>query len=95
MLGISVGVSGIAGVLFGTAWVIATTWKIHQGWAMIMTATAAMIVGGIAIAFGIMNLGRSFDSFQRSRKQLRVNLGWVRTVLARTSASRSRSRYRS
>ena len=55
---------------------------------MLLTATVAMTLGGLAAGLGGRWLSHSFDSFRRSRKQFMLNLTWVRTVLV-TSAART------
>jgi putative superfamily III holin-X len=68
-------------VLLSLAWLLATALQIHVGWAMLMTASVAMALAGIAGGFGATRLIRSFDSFRRSQEELSRNLSWVRTVL--------------
>ena len=81
LLGLVLVAGGTPVGLLGAGWLLADVLKIHQGWAMILTAGAAMTVGGVAAILGGRRLGHSFDSFRRSRKQLTLNLAWVRTVL--------------
>ena len=88
VVGLTVVVASVPVALFGTGWLLASALKIHQGWAMLLTAGAAMALGGLVAGLGGMRLRHSFDSFRRSRKQLWLNLAWLRTVLV-TSASAS------
>ena len=53
--------------------------------AMLLTAGASIALGGLVAGLAGMRLSHSLDSFRRSRKQLWLNLAWVRTVLV-TSA---------
>ena len=86
--------SGILVALLGAGWLIAAALKIHQGWATLLTAGAAIALGGLVVGLGVMRLSQSFDSFRRSRKQLWVNVGWVRTVLVSTAGTHSHPRHR-
>ena len=86
--------SGILVALLGAGWLIATAMRIHQGWAMLLTAGVAMVAGGGLAWLGVIRLSQSFDSFHRSRKQLSVNLGWVRAVLVSNDGTRPRPRHR-
>ena len=49
---------------------------------------------GTGGGLGGMRLSHSFDSFRRSRKQLWLNLAWVRTVLVTSASARSHPRRR-
>ena len=79
--------------LLGAGWLLASALNIDQGWAMLLTAGPAMVLGGLAAGFGGMRLRYSFDSFRRSRKQLWLNLAWVRSVLVSTAKSRAHPRW--
>ena len=61
---------------------------------MLMTAGVAMALGGLVAGVAGMRLRYSFDSFRRSRKQLWLNLAWVRTVLVTSAAHELRPRRR-
>ena len=89
VVGLAVMVASVPVALVGAGWLLASALKIHQGWAMLLTAGAATALGGLAAGLGGRRLSHSFDSFRRSRKQLTLNLAWVRTVLV-TSARRTR-----
>jgi hypothetical protein len=86
VVGLTAVVASVPVALLGAGWLLASVLKIHQGWAMLLTAGAATALGGLMAAWGRMRLGRGFESFRRSRKQLWLNLAWVRSVLV-TSAS--------
>ena len=72
--------------LLGTSWLLASALKIHQGWAMLLTAGAATALGGLVAGLAGRRLRHGFDSFRRSSKQLTLNLAWVQTVLVPNSA---------
>jgi Putative Actinobacterial Holin-X, holin superfamily III len=93
-VGVSVVVASIPVALLGAGWLLASALRIHQGWAMLLTAGAAMALGGVAAALGGMRISRCFDSFRRSRKQLLLNLSWVRTVLVTSASARTHPRRR-
>jgi hypothetical protein len=95
VVGLTVVVASVPVALLGAGWLLASALKIHQGWAMLLTAGAAMALGGLATWLGGMQLRHGFDSFRRSRKQLWLNLAWVRTVLVTTASARLHSRRRS
>ena len=94
MVGLAVIVASVPVALFAAGWLLASALKIHQGWAMLLTAGAAMVLGGLVAGLGGMRLRHSFDSFRRSRKQLRLNLAWVRTVLVTSASARTHPRRR-
>src|SRR5208282_5668866 len=79
--GLAVMVAGVPVALLGAGWLLASALKIHQGWAMLLSATTAMALGGLLTVLGGRRLTHSFESFRRSRKQIMLNLAWVRTVL--------------
>ena len=88
VVGLAVMVASVPVALLGAGWLLASALKIHQGWAMLLTAGAAMALGGLVAGLGGMRLSHSFDSFRRSRKQLWLNLAWVRTVLVTSASAR-------
>jgi hypothetical protein len=92
--GLAVIVASVPVALLGAAWLLATALKIHQGWAMLLTAGASIAVAGLVAVLAGMRLRHSFDSFRRSRKQLWLNLAWVRTVLVTSASARLRPRRR-
>jgi len=81
VVGLAVVVASVPVALLGTGWLLASALRIHQGWAMLLTAGAAMTLGGLVAGISGRRLSHSFESFRRSHKQLIVNLAWVRTVL--------------
>ena len=92
--GLAVIVASVPVALFGAGWLIASALKIHHGWAMLMTAGVAIVLGGLVAGLAGMRLRHSFDSFRRSRKQLWLNLAWARTVLVTSASARLRPRRR-
>ena len=90
--GLAVMAAGVPVALIGAGWLLADALKIHQGWAMLLTAGAAMTLGGLVAGLGGRRLSHSFDSFRRSRKQLILNLAWVRTVLVTSARPHARRR---
>ena len=94
VVGFTVVVVSVPVALLGAGWLLASTLKIDQGWAMLLTAGAAMALGGLLAGLGGMRLRHSFDSFRRSHKQLLLNLAWVRTVLVTSASARSHPRRR-
>ena len=95
VVGLTVVVASVPVALLGAGWLLASALKIHQGWAMLLTAGAAIALGGLAAGLGGMQLRHSFDSFRRSRKQLWLNLAWIRTVLVTSASARLHPRRRS
>jgi hypothetical protein len=92
LMGLVVIVASVPVALFGAGWLLASALKIHQGWAMLLTAGAATALGGVAAGLGGRRLSHSFDSFRRSRKQLMLNLAWIRTVLVTSARPHARRR---
>ncbi len=95
VLGLTVVVASVLVALFGAGWLLASALKIHQGWAMLLTAGVAMVLAGLVAGWGGMKLTHRFDSFRRSRHQLWLNLAWIRTVLVTHASARPHSRHRS
>jgi len=87
-------VASVPVALLGAGWLLASALKIHQGWAMLLTAGAALAFGGLVVAIAGMQLRYSFESFRRSRKQLWLNLAWVKTVLVTSASARLHPRRR-
>jgi len=94
VVGLTVVAASVPVALLGTGWLLASALKIHQGWAMLLTAGVAMALAGLVAGLGARRLSRSFDSFRRSRKQLWLNLAWVRTVLVTSASARAHPRRR-
>lgn len=93
--GLGVLLASVPVALLGAGSLLAFALKIDEGWARLLTAGAAMALAGLVAALGRMQLGRSFDSFRRSRKQLQLNMAWVRTVLITSASARTHARRRS
>ncbi len=92
VVGLAVVLASVPVALFGAGWLLAALLKIHLGWALLMTAGLAMALGGLVAWLGGRRLSHSFDSFRRSRKQLMLNLAWVRTVLVTSARPQPRRR---
>jgi Putative Actinobacterial Holin-X, holin superfamily III len=95
VVGLAVITASVPVALFAAGWLLALALKIHQGWALLLTAAAAMALGGLVAGVGGMLFRHSFDSFRRSRKQLWLNLAWIRTVLVTSASARLHPRRRS
>jgi Putative Actinobacterial Holin-X, holin superfamily III len=95
IVGLTVVAASVLVALLGAGWLLATALKIHQGWAMLLTAGAATALGALLAATGALKLSHGFESFRRSRKQLSLNLAWIRRVLVTTSSARPHARRRS
>ena len=52
VVGLTVVVASVPVALIGTGWLLASALKIHQGWAMLLTAGAAIALGGLAAGVG-------------------------------------------
>ena len=92
--GLAVIVASVPVALLGAGWLLGTALKIHHGWAMLLTAGGSITLGGLVAGLAGMRLSHSFDSFRRSRKQLWLNLAWVRTVLVTSASARLHPRRR-
>lgn len=88
VVGLTVVVSSVPVALLAAGWLLASALKIDPGWAMLLTAGAALALGGLVAWLGGLRLRHSFDSFHRSRKQLWLNLAWVRAVLVTSASAR-------
>lgn len=94
LVGLTVVAASATVALLGAGWLLASALSIHQGWAMLLAAGAGIPLAGLLAVLGGMMLRQSFDSFRRSRKQLRLNLAWVRTVLVTSASARLHPRRR-
>jgi hypothetical protein len=92
VVGLTVVLASVPVALLGAGWLLASALKIHQGWAMLLTSGMAMALAGLVAGVGGRRLSHSFDSFRRSRKQLTLNLAWVRTVLVSSARPHPRRR---
>jgi Putative Actinobacterial Holin-X, holin superfamily III len=90
--GFALMVGSVPVALLGAGGLLASALKIHQGWAMLLTAGAATALGGLVAVLGGRRVSHSFDSFRRSRKQLTLNLSWVRSVLVTSVRPHARRR---
>lgn len=92
VVGLAVVVASVPVALLGAGWLLASALRIHQGWAMLLTAGAATALGALMVGMGGKWLSHSFESFRRSRKQLMLNLAWIRTVLVTSARPHARRR---
>lgn len=84
---------GLPVLLFGLAELIHQYGGMRLGWALVVTAVAALVVAAVVGAVAALRLSRCFASFRRSREELVRNVAWIKTVLAysgRTSVSARR-----
>jgi len=90
VLSLTVLASGVTVALIGSALLLASALKIHQGWAMILTAGLATALAGLAAVCGVLRLRSAFERFRPSREELRRNLSWLRAVLISRGRSHTR-----
>jgi hypothetical protein len=90
VIGLTVLAAGVIVALIGSAGLLASALRIHQGWAMILTAVVAMALAGPAAIFGMARLRSGLDSFRPAREELRRNITWLRAVLISRGRSHSR-----
>ena len=95
LVGFVVVVGAVPVAFLGAGWLLAFALQIPQGWALLMMAGIALLTGGLLAGLGSLRLRHSFNSFAQSRKQLWLNLAWVRAVLITTASSRLHARRRS
>jgi len=81
VVGVAVALASLPVALLGVASLIAAAFSIAQGWALLLTAGAALIAGAGIAATAASQLGRSFDSFRRSREEFSRNVAWIRTIV--------------
>lgn len=94
LVGLTVIAASVPIALLGAGWLLASALNIRQAWAMLLVAGAATAFAGLGAGLGIWLLSHSFENFRRSRKQLRLNLAWVRTVLVTSASARLHPRRR-
>jgi hypothetical protein len=92
VVGLAVMVASVPVALLGVGWLLASALKIHQGWAMLLTAGAVIVLGGLVAVLGGRRLSHGCESFRRSHKQLMLNLSWLRTVLVTSARPHARRR---
>jgi len=79
-------------VLIGVASLLAGT-GMSEGWALLLTGLAGMVIAGVLAVVAGLALGRSFTSFRRSQEELARNVSWVKTVIVYSGrAARNRRR---
>lgn len=69
-------------LLFGIAELLAPALGLSRGLTLVLTAVAALVIGGVVGVLGAWRLGKSFVSLRRSREELTRNIAWIKTVLA-------------
>lgn len=79
--GLAMLVGSLPVALLGAAWLLASALGIHRGWAMLLTASAAMLLAAISAAFGVSGIRASLATFRRSREEWTRNLAWARRTL--------------
>ena len=67
VVGVTMLAASVLVALLAHGWLLASALNIHQGWAMIVTAGAAIVLAVFVAGWGGMRLTHSFDSFRRSR----------------------------
>jgi Putative Actinobacterial Holin-X, holin superfamily III len=73
--------AGMTVALIGSALLLTTALRIHQGWAMILTAGVAIALAGPVTVFALARLRSSLECFRPSREELRRNLTGLQAVL--------------
>jgi uncharacterized membrane protein YqjE len=86
-VGLGVMLAALTVALLGVADLLARALGIAEGWTMLMTAAAALLVAGLVLFLSVQGLTRSLEPLRRSREELVRNLSWVRTVLVYSGRS--------
>jgi hypothetical protein len=79
--GVAVILGSLPVILLGVAALVASALQIKDGWAMVLVGGAALVGAAVAAAVAGARVGKSLDSFRRSRDELVRNVAWIRTVL--------------
>jgi len=89
-VGLVVVLAAVPVALLGAADLIARALGIAPGWAMLLTAVAALVLAGAVSFLSVHELLKSLEPLRRSREELVRNLAWVRTVLVYSGRSTPR-----
>jgi hypothetical protein len=71
-------------LLFGVAELIVAYGGMRHAWALVLTSVVALALAGLVAWLAGSRLGKSFESFRRSRDELTRNVAWIKTVLAQS-----------
>ena len=89
-VGLVLAVSAVPVALLGAADLLARTFQIAPGWAMLATASIALAVGGAVLWIFSKKLTASLTTFRRSQEEFTRNLSWIRTVVLYSGRTFSR-----
>jgi hypothetical protein len=81
LAGFVIAVASLPIILLGIAELLASELAMKRGYALLSVAGAAILIGGVSLAFAGSWLRRKRLSFSVSGEELTRNLNWVRTVL--------------
>ncbi len=81
VLGVAVMLASVLLALQGASHLLAESTAISPAWSMIVTAGIALALAVPMVGLSGLGIQHSFQCFQRSRKQLWLNLSWVQAVL--------------
>jgi len=92
-VGVVVVVGSVPVLVAGAGLLLATALNISTGMGLLLSALAAVIISGGALAFAVLGLGRSLDALQHSREEFQRNVAWIRTVLVQSGRTLPRRRW--
>jgi hypothetical protein len=81
LAGFLIGVASIPIVLLGVAELLVSELAMKRGYALLGVAGAAILVGGVSVAFAGSWIRRQRLGFPIAGEELTRNLNWIRTVL--------------
>jgi uncharacterized membrane protein YqjE len=82
----------VSTALFGAGLLVASKLNIHQGWAMLIVASATAVLAAAVAVFSAVRAMRPCDnSFLATREELKRNRAWLRNVLVTRGHSRPRA----
>jgi hypothetical protein len=85
-------VAALPVALVGAANLLAAGTGLSIGVSLLLSALAALVVGGLTAFLAARVIGRCFGCFRRSSDEFTRNLAWVKTVLAQSGRMPTRTR---
>ncbi len=81
LAGFLLAVASVPVVLLGIAELLVSELAMKRGYALLSVAGAAILIGGLSVAFAAPGSAVNGSAFPSSGEELTRNLNWVRTVL--------------
>jgi hypothetical protein len=91
-VGLVIAAASVPVALLGMADIVARTFQIQPGWAMLLTAAVALLFAGMIVGVFTRQIPEALKTFRRSKEEFERNLAWLRTVIVHSGRVHSPSR---